>query len=422
MRRYKEGGNKKNNLLSFLLLPLAAAAVSIVLFVQAFHPSWQQHLQSDIVIHQQQANAFWQTGSWRDIAFKEYQPGALLFFLIPSLLASGEENYSMYLNATLFLNGLLLIAHAMLMRRYGPLWSVWILLALLLTMGPIILYRFELIVSLLVLVAWIALTRARYAGAGFTLGLATAIKLYPIALLPIITFGLVRERRWQELLRGAMLFLVGMAVVVVPFLIFGGTIADISDGLAGYRIKPVSLDGMWGSIITLVWKAQRGTTPPIDGAHGIQGIAPLGTILPLGFYDLLWIIPTLSLAWWMAGTSAWRHAASVPVLVLTVFTVSSKVVNPQYLWWFISFVPLLPLMKLKRWQKASLLLTSVLALALTQLVYPLYYSAFLDWFYARSPDARLFIISLLRNGLLVIFIATLLSIYHHDRTRSLAPH
>ncbi|MCH8748727.1 hypothetical protein IH781_03165 [Patescibacteria group bacterium] len=101
-------------------LLVASAAVAAVLFNQAWHPLWQGHLQTDIIVHHQQVQEYLKTGSWSNISYKEYQPGALWFFLVPHALAAFQNDYSGYLSGTLLLNTLLLVAHALLLIRYGP--------------------------------------------------------------------------------------------------------------------------------------------------------------------------------------------------------------------------------------------------------------------------------------------------------------
>lgn len=402
---------------SNIRLLLAVIACAVLLFIQTFHPAWQPHLQTDIIIHHQQVLEYWQTGSWANISFKEYQPGALWFFVVPHLLAATVPDYFVYLNGTLFLNTLLLIAHGVLLWRYGPHSAVWVFLLLVAATGPILLYRFELIVSLFVLASWLLATRQRYVSAGVLVGLASITKLYPIVLLPVLAAEPVRQRQWSKIMYFSGGYIIGLLAVILPFLLFGGTIPDITTSLDTYHIKPVSLESIWGNILTLSWHV-RGMRPPIDGAHGIQGIAEIGSYIPFRAYELAWIIPvTIFLLWiWYR-----RHSFLDPLislLTLALFTLTAKILNPQYLWWFISFVPLLSLNRWSRVKRAELLITLTLALLLTQVIYPLNYSLFLEWFYGYTSDPTFVVLIFLRNGLLLSFL--LLMLWHARHPNSLA--
>jgi threonine/homoserine/homoserine lactone efflux protein len=83
-----------------------------------------------------------------------------------------------------------------------------------------------------------------------------------------------------------------------------------------------------------------------------------------------------------------------------VFVVFAKVLNPQYLWWFLSFMPLVVLTHNGRlwWIVAAAL---GLSAALTQLVYPLNYTEFVNWFRTASGSSLWFTVILIRNGLLL---------------------
>lgn len=389
-------------------LTLFAVAVALLLFGQTFHSAWQPHLQTDIVIHHQQANQYSQSGSWRDITFKEYQPGALWIFLVPHALSLFQDNYNVYLNGTLFLNALLLAAHGWLFYRHGPSGALWIFLLITAAAGPILLYRFELIVSLLALTAWVLFRKDKPAWSAWLLGIATATKLYPAVIFPVVIAEYIRRREFITVLMVTAAFFLGLVTIVLPFLIFGGTIADISESFTTYSIKPISLDSFWGSLLT-IREQMRGTLPNIDGANGIQGIAESSALLPLSFYNFFWLFSlgiTFLILLSRFRQTNYAHPL-IPIILLTVFTLSAKVINPQYIWWFFSFVPLLALQRRRSWLLGAVLVTTLLSLTLTQIVYPINYTAFLDWFYGRSTDNNLFIVSVVRNILLATFLSLL---------------
>ncbi len=395
-------------------ISLLAIITAVVLFVQAYHPRWQGHLQVDVVLHHLQSLYFQQQGTFSGVMMNEYQPGAYWFFLVPHLLASLSTSFDAYRAATIFTNASLLIAHGWLYWRFGPSKSVYALLSIVLAAGPILLYRFDLIVSLLVLSSWLLHMRKRTLSAVFLVGLATAIKLYPAALLPFMIAPALHQRSWQHLGLLAAVAMIGLALPIAPFLLFAGTPADIAASFEAQQIKPVGLDSAWGTLLTVT---RYGTSPTyhfaIDSAHGIHGFTAPTTILPLQFYNWAWIIP-VGITLFASAPRAGRPPTAnplIPLLTLTVFTMTQKVINPQYLWWFASLFPLVIWQNRARRNSALMLL--LLGLIATQAVYPMYYSNFIAWFQrapfqGNEPAGWLVGTAVLRNVLLAALLMLLI--------------
>lgn len=381
-----------------LLLVGAALTTATILFMQAYHVRWVPHLQSDVIIHFYQALHFQQTGSWSGVTVNEYQPGALWFFMVPAALGSFQENFDIYRSATFFLNGLLLVLHIIFFWLWGPKHSPWIFLFITLASGPILLYRFELAVSLLVLVSWWLFSRRHVPLAVLLLGLATATKLYPIILLPFLIGAAVRQRHWR-LVRSIVLFFgLGLALPTLPY-VAAASWGDLRDSFSHQTIKPVGLDSLWGSGLGVYYQQVLQQRPVLDAGHGIHGIAPEAALRPLSFFNYFWIVPTGLVITLLLVLYRGRSLADplIPLIVIMTFLLSAKVINPQYVWWFFSWLPLLPLKDYSWFWRGSVLVLTGTALVLTQLVYPLYYDDFLNYFYGRSAATLFFNLSVLRN-------------------------
>jgi len=403
---WKTNAQWRSAIILLLLLGLA-----VVLIGQAYHPAWSGHLSSDVLIHHNQVIKYAQEKSWSNIRFKEYQPGALWFFMVPRWLTGGQDNFEFYRAATIFVNSILILMHAWLFHRWGPRGANWLLGGMLLAMGPLLLYRFDLIVSLLVLGAWLLATGKHWHWSGLVMGLAVVTKLYPIVLLPVLVAERWRDKKLAGVLQYLVWFGVGIALLAVPFLMWGGSLADIADSLDAYKVKPVEFSSLWANFLTIEQMMLGGGQLVIDGAHGVQGIAEVSAVFPLQFYNFYWVVPTgfvlIAILWYWRGRS-YLHPI-IPIIVLTVFTLSAKVLNPQYLWWFLAWLPLLPL---KLWPKRTRrnLITVVLAsLILTQIIYPLRYYDLLNWYYGYSSDGGIFVLLLMRNSLLVIWLLMLIN-------------
>ena len=78
--------------------------VIAILFYQAQIPLWKNHLQVDVVTFFNRAKYFFTSCSWTGLQINEYQPGALLFFLVPLLIVGSKASYLAYLNVFIFLD------------------------------------------------------------------------------------------------------------------------------------------------------------------------------------------------------------------------------------------------------------------------------------------------------------------------------
>jgi hypothetical protein len=390
--------------MKFWLVSLGIGVASL-LFWQSFNAGWQGHLQTDVIIHHQQAQVWWQDKSWQNIDFKEYQPGALLWFVVPHILEGFKNNYGVYLNATLFLNWGLILAHGWLYWKEGRTESVLIFLLMLAAMGPILLFRFELLVSLLVLQGWRYWRQNNNILSGSLIGLAVAIKLYPVVLLSVLYKG---GRKW---LLGLIL---GGGSLINLFVWSGGSSTDIQAGLTGYSIKPVSLDSVWGSILSLSGLVWPERSLNVSSDQGIHGFIEPSIVWPLDIYNYVWVIPLLVLlavfrrrkinykSWWVIFS------------VLGVFVMSSKIINPQYVWWFLCCLPLV-IKDLRPKEKLLLGGGGLLALYLTQIVYPVNYFEFLDWYYNRSQANGLIVAMIFRNIILLGIVGLAIKMALQDR-------
>src|SRR5437016_2750366 len=117
-----------------------------VIFFQAIQPAWMDHLIFDIYTFYERASYFHNHFNLSGVANNEYQPGAIIYFLLLSL--------SLYINNSIeffrfffFLgNAILVLLITDLVRRMTESKNITILGLVILSTGPILLYRFELLV------------------------------------------------------------------------------------------------------------------------------------------------------------------------------------------------------------------------------------------------------------------------------------
>ena len=393
-----------------IALALATAAGCWLLWFQANHPLWQPHIVVDPVVYWHRAVSFLEHGgTWAHLGMNEYQPGALWFFAAVMAVAGGGEPgaFGVFLPALLVTNLALLAAHVVLVRVFVSNRAAWLMLFFAVLVGPILLCRFELLVSLLVLSGWIFWRRGFFWPAGFLLGAATATKIYPVLLVPLLLVAAWREGRANRTSAAFFAWLAGGFFVTGALGLFG---CDWTDLLAAMRFhfdKPFGVEGLLGSGIPLV-----------QGLLGIPlRLAPRNGIH--GFESDLGAVPTFLLEWcWLAAVVAvtllivlrlprdGRCADPGAIFVLFGwYVLLGKLTAPQYAWWALPFLALAPAVWLARREWRWLLLLIAGSLALAQYVYPLNYSEFLASFQGGYMNDRIFRLNLVKN---LLWLAALL--------------
>src|SRR5665811_1471249 len=233
--------------------------------------------------------------------------------------------------------------------------------------------RYDLWPVLCVLVAVVVVDR-RPGAAGVALGLGTMLKLYPVALLPVLgAYAFARRDR-----AGFVRLLVGCASVVVLVMAAAWVLAG-----------PASL--RW-----LIYQQERGLQIESLGAGLLLGLhvlvgQPLDVAYAVGSVqvrapgsDLLVAASPIALAVLRGGVSA---AAAIAVLL-----VGSKVLSVQYVIWLLPFAILLP--RRMRW----------LLLAVTALSTAIYTTDYTGLWRLETPVIAALLV---RNVLLAVIAAWL---------------
>lgn len=382
----------------------AFALVVGVLLWQASLPAWRQHLETDAAVFAARATHFLSSGSWADLGRNEYQPGALWFFVIIGGLTFAALQTVTFSTVLIGVNVILLVGHYAYLLRFGHRTAPWIFLILAVATGPILLFRFELLVTALIIATWHSLRRQQEVRSSVLLGLATAIKVYPLILVPLLLLNPLRRRQYQRVIHLLAAYVVGGALPLVLWLATGGTLSTAVAGLQFHQLKPVSLEGLWGSVIML---AQTSAHLPliITPGYGVHGFTPTLPFLTDELLNNSWLVPVALIylyILWRYRTRPHNGQWELPLLITCVFVLAAKVLNPQYLWWWFAVLPLVP----ERWLRQSggqlIVVSSATAAILTQLIYPLYYTEFLHWFVEPTSPPWLFALVLVRNLLLVI--------------------
>ncbi len=283
----------------------------------------------------------------------EYPPFSLIFFILPAIISNSfgaynPERYILLFQAESFLLAVAtLILVWQLLRTLYPVarlnWRLAFFTAATILICLYVFRRFDISATFLVTLSFYLLYKQRQPGwGGAVLGLATAAKLFPAVLLPIMLIYYWRGKRDRDFaLRTMVGFGMAVGVTVLPFVITGlpGLLAFLKyHGERGVQVESLFASLIWlGSIFGL-------TNIKSSVDHGSinfvsswgQTLATTATLLTvaglLAFFGYLW---------WATRQSGRRlrvdwmlQAGAIAILW---FILSNKVLSPQYLVWLLPF-------------------------------------------------------------------------------------
>jgi uncharacterized membrane protein len=281
---------------------------------------------------------------------------------------------------------------------------------LLLTVGPIMAVRFDLMPAALVVAAIWAFIKGKNVLAWLIVALGVTGKIYPLIIAPAFGFYLLCNREFKMLLKGVAAFSLAMLAFNLPFFLMnpGGFI-----GIVTYHgQRGIQCESTWASAVLI---DQMLGGPEVKGifdfgswnitsplADSLAPIAlPLTAILLLAMYAVyVWTL-------WKRtaktrynsngiGTEAARFIIGYATLAVIVFMAGNKVFSPQFLIWLIPTVPLLNL----KWQPVYTLLFIIMGL-ITQFIFPYKYGEY-------SSFLTPFVLILALRNLLLILLAVLI--------------
>ena len=360
----------------------------------------------------------------------EYPPGALPVFVVPALdLLSGDDDtariwepvddvsdsawrYAGVFAVLMAVAGIgAIVATSASLATLGRPLGDWLLAHALLATSPLVLggllyTRYDLLPTALAAAALALALRGRAGWSGATLGLATAAKLFPLLLAPLLGAFLWRARGRREAVRGGIALALTIAVCFLPFLAAapGGVWDSLREqGTRGLQAEstPASLlvaatRGAWklGALDDLPMRIDEGEVGGLVTAEIRGPGVAAGTV-----------VSTLLVA--AAVLLAWARAARRPLpadelvrlcaILLVALLALGRVLSPQFVIWLLPFVPLVAG---RRGRIATIVLAAVLAL--THVWFPDVYRD-----YVNLLDAPSTTLLVMRNALLVAVLAAL---------------
>ena len=207
-----------------------------------------------------------------------------------------------------------------------------------LLLGPIALKRFDALPSLLTVVALLLLVRRRVSWSAFVLGVATAVKIYPLLLLPVVVAAALGRSR-RAAVDAGLSFAAGCAVLVLPFLVLSP--GGIESSIRWQFDRHLQFESTFASIALLAHTVAGVSVGDVRRggqlrARGLPGHAARAA------HDRRRSSPACCLS----GGARPRLARSGDGAVLgfaatiAVVVAFARVLSPQYLLWLVPLVPL----------------------------------------------------------------------------------
>ena len=306
------------------------------------------------------------------VSTSEYPPMASSLFYALSL-----PNFS-FETAWLIFLGLMMIGAALYAYRFcksedAPIIIIATFVSIYLIGVHYSVARFDIVVMFLIFMSWRAILNDRWKDSGFFLILASALKLTPIVLLPLL-FILAPKSARKKLSYGVV---VGAIVsVLIPLFVIGlsQSVDNTKHMLKYHSERGVGIDSTWSGIHMLA-KNLNGERVETALHHVAHHNAELGSSVTFASTIVL-ILGLLAVYYF-----AWKRKRSdssvwIPLTMMWI-VFASPVLSPQYVMWF---YPILIIIVIDTFRKCEvslctlgLILSLVLLGVTSQWLGPLYY-------------------------------------------------
>lgn len=387
------------------ILSLTLAIIYIVF--QSFIPSFYMHLYPDVFTFHDRASYFWENLSLTNLGHNEYQPGALVFFFLVS-------GFSFLWNMTLetFKTGLftanilLIIGTAFLFDRMKKTAGVILLAIFLATLGPILLFRFDLLVIFLLTLVFYLWEKGRLEIAMAVLSFSVLVKVYPLIFLPYLLFLTYKNHRILKPIYLLSIFVLSLITYFLLYtVIFQISFTDSYISYNFHNLKSVATESFWASVIYYLHLIRGIPLPMMESAYGINAILRTEVYPSINFYNYFWIIPVGILNLYFFYKNSKKSSElnyEFLALSLLVFLIFYKVFSNQYWAWFLFLVPLINFKKLLSPAWIINIFLIILTTILHTFIYPLNYTEWLNTLQRKNIDMFLVWVMIISSLILPI--------------------
>lgn len=377
----------------------------IYIFLQSLQPAFYMHLSTDIFVFHDRALYFWEHMNLTRLGHNEYQPGAILFFISLSPVFLINDSFEIFRWALLQINIVFIILTSFLYYKMKKTAGVILLSLLLIFLGPILLFRFDLLVILLVTLVFYLWEKERFEIAMMILAFGVLVKVYPVLFLPYLLWLTFRK---HKLVNSVYLFSIFLSSLLSYFLlytlVFQISFKDTFVSLGFHNLKSVATESLWASLIYFASIIRGLPFPSMESDFGINAISRAEIFPSIAFYNYFWILPLgiLNLLYFIRKKTVDKIDYKFLILNLLVFLIFSKVLSNQYLGWFLFLLPLLNLKELLRKTWIVNIFLVILTIILHTFIYPLNYTQWLGLLTQKQPDLILTTVMLSSSFILIV--------------------
>jgi hypothetical protein len=348
---------------------------------------------------------------YRDFSI-EYPPLALVFFVLPRLIAHTQTAYlkAFGLEILVFdLLALFLLFRIAEKSSRSPAWILGLYTVLIFAAGPIFIFRFDLIPAVLTLAALYLYTRRKYLPAWIVLALAVMTKVYPAVIAPVLILDQLTQQRLREAIKGAIAFGLTAGLTLMPGIIING--GGLLKSFTMQMQRGLHCETVYSSFILLAHNLGFGQV-----SIRLSGPTPISINLVSPVADSLAkiapaiMLPLLAIVYWLFfrrrravlpeinPDTGWRPVVHYSLMAILVFILTGNVFSPQFLIWLLPLIPLIE----RPWRHWAWILF-VLAALLTYYIYPMHYASFM-----RLNPLMSYLL-LVRNLILIILMTAALA-------------
>lgn len=365
------------------------------------------HLYPDVFAFHDRATYFWENLSLTNLGHNEYQPGALVFFfLVSGFSFMSNTSLESFKTALFTANVFLIFGTAFLFDRMKKTAGVIMLAVLLASLGPILLYRFDLLVIFLLTLVFYLWEKGRFEIAMAVLSFSVLVKVYPLIFLPYLLFLAFKK---HKILRPIYLVSIFTSSLISYFLlytiVFQVSFVDSYTSYNFHNLKSVATESVWASLFYFSHLVQGIALPLMESAYGINAVLRTQVYPSINFYNYFWILPVGALNLYYFYKTR-KHNSELDykfiALNMLVFLVFYKVFSNQYWAWFLFLIPLISWRTLSRTSWIINIFLIILTTILHTFIYPLNYTEWLDTLQQKNIDTFLIWTMIISSAILPV--------------------
>lgn len=350
---------------AFLLTRLAGAWLALV--PAAYSPD----VAGDLVLYEQNATAILdEDGEPYGSVPLEYPPGALPLMLAPEALPDEIPYPAAYVGVLLILDTIAFIGLWRLARLWGSTAGVWLWVALVPALGPLVYLRLDLLPAVATIWTLERAAARAWFSAGAALSFGALTKIYPVFFIPVTLSVAPPKKRLMSCL--------GALWVVVPLIGFGDSLDDVARSVFGYHAhRSIQIESTWATPLLIAMRHGYDSMITLSfGAFHIEGgIAPSVKVLA-NICSALVALGTIVLAIRRVRVGDVEGLAAVVLMILLATMAVGLVFSPQFLIWLFALGG--AALCSRRSELRGPIVALVPIALLTQIVYPFLYDRLLQ--------------------------------------------